>query len=146
MRSLVIIASVAALTAIPSSVASAANVTDVQGQVQLSTAGGPFKSITVPTVCNTGDVVRVVKDGSAQVVNANGAIETVSPGKPVVCKAAPAAVAQTPAASTPAASTAAAGSAAGGASTAVVVGGTIAVVAGVAGVVALTKKKSSASP
>jgi hypothetical protein len=130
------------LAIVLSSSASAANVTDVQGQVQLSNSGGPFKAISGPTTCKAGDVVRVVKDGSATVVNQNGVIQTATPGNPVVCLAGPGPAGAPPTAAAP---SAAAGSASS-VSTAAVVGGSIAVVAGVAGVVALTKKKSSASP
>jgi hypothetical protein len=133
-----------------SNVAFAANVTNVQGQVQLSRAGGAFQTITGPSVCNAGDTVRVVKNGSADVVNADGSIQSATPGKPIVCKAATAGLAPT---TTPAAASAGAaggagavGGAAAGVSTAVVAGGVVAVVGGVVGVVALTKKKSSASP
>jgi hypothetical protein len=117
----------------------AANVTDIQGQVQLSRSGGAYRTLAGPSVCNAGDVVRAGKDSSAQVVNPNGIIETVSPGNPVTCKAGPGPLANLPGSS-------AASSAAASASTsAVAVGGTIAVVAGVAGLLAVTKK-SSASP
>jgi hypothetical protein len=131
--------------------ASAANVTEVQGQVQLSKSGGPFTALTGPAVCNAGDVIRVVKDGSARVINPNGVVQTASPSKPIVCVAGPgpggalpttAAPAATPAAAAPAAAAASAT----GVSTGVLVGGAIAVGAGVAGVVALSNKKSSASP
>jgi hypothetical protein len=118
--------------------AQAANVTDVQGQVQISRSGGPFKTINGPSVCNSGDVVRANKDGSARVVNAAGAIQDVLPGKPVSCR--DVAAATTTPGATPGA---AAGAGAAGASTAAVVGGSIAVVAGVVGVIAVTNKKSS---
>jgi hypothetical protein len=146
-RSFLLATVVSTVAGLVSQTVLAANVTNVQGQVQLSRAGGPFQNITGPSVCNAGDVVRAVKDGSADVVNADGLIQSATPGKPIICKAAAAAV--TPA-TTPA--TAAAGAAGGagagaaGVSTAVVVGGAVAVVAGAAGVVALTKKKNSASP
>jgi hypothetical protein len=141
MRTLLVSSSVAALAMFGVGYsAQAANVTDVQGQVQISQSGGPFKTINGPAVCNAGDVVRANKDGSARVVNASGAIQDVLPGKPVTCRAATAAAATTP----PAAPGAAAGAAgAAGASTAAIVGGTIAVAAGVAGVIAVTNKKSS---
>jgi hypothetical protein len=141
MRAWLSVSLVSAFAAVLSSAALAANVTDVQGQVQLSSSGGPFKTITGPMTCNAGDVVRVVKDGSAQVVNPNGVVETASPGKPVICKAGPGPAT----APSPAATAGAAGSAAS-TSTAMVVGGAIVIGAGAAGVVALTKKKSSASP
>jgi hypothetical protein len=65
--------------------ASAANITAVQGQVQISSSGGPFRTITGPTTCNAGDVVRAVKDGSAQIFHLNGDVMTATPGVPVTC-------------------------------------------------------------
>ena len=60
------------------STVSAANVTDVKGQVQISRSGGPYTAISGVTHCNVGDVVRALQEGSARVVNANGAIDRKS--------------------------------------------------------------------
>lgn len=67
------------------STVSAANVTDVKGQVQISRSGGPYMAISGTTECKVGDVVRALNESSARVVNANGAMQTVSPGHPVTC-------------------------------------------------------------
>lgn len=161
MRPVLAILSSMVVVALHSPAASAANVTDVQGEVQLSNSGGPFKTISGPTTCTAGDVVRAVKDGSARVINPDGGIQTALPGSPAMCLGGPKSGTTTPPAPAAASSTAAAGgatpgsaaagsaaaaSSATGVSTTVIVGATIAVVAGVAGVVALTQKKSSASP
>jgi hypothetical protein len=127
----------------------AGTVTMVQGDVQISRDGGPFTSITGPTVCNSGDLVRA-QSGFAQVVNPNGFFQTASPGISVICATDPdpaSGLSKAGATEAGAATTVGAGTASGvtaGVSTAVIVGG-VAVVAGVAGLVAASKK-NSASP
>jgi hypothetical protein len=132
------------------------SVANLLGQVQISRAGGPFTDIAGPTACSAGDVVRVVGNGSAQVVNPNGAIQTATLGAPIKCLAGiglqspmlvggpdVAADAAVPAAgeSTAAAATAGVSSTTG----AILIGTGIVAAASVVGVVALTKK-SAASP
>jgi hypothetical protein len=121
----------------------AANVSDVQGKVQISRAGGPFTAVNGPVVCNSGDVVRAVDNGSsAQVVSSNGSIQTAVPGAPVTCRTGVPAGVQSNPATTAATASAAAG---GGVSTTAVIAGGAAIAAGVAGALVLTKK-NSASP
>jgi hypothetical protein len=121
----------------------AANVSDVQGKVQVSRAGGPFTAVSGNYVCNVGDVVRAVDNGSsAQIINANGLIETVLPGAPVTCKTGAPAGVQANAATGQSAASAVAG---GSVPTAAVVAGGAAIAAAVAGALVLTKK-NSASP
>jgi hypothetical protein len=124
--------------------ARAADVTQVQGRIEISRSGGPFRPVTGPTVCNTGDVVRAVQEGSAQIVGAGNVVQTATPGNPVNCSGQPAAATQSAAAQGapgPSGAAGGAGAAASGA-TAAVIGGVV-VVAGVVGAVALAKKSSS---
>jgi opacity protein-like surface antigen len=127
MRSLMKACVAAVALASSSLAAMAANVSEVEGPVQISRSGGPFKAITGPEICNAGDVVRAQKDGSARVFNQNGVIQVATVGKPVTCVARPG-----PAGTTPAT-----------ASTGAVVGGAAAVAIGVGGIIALSKKNSS---
>jgi hypothetical protein len=125
-----------AMLALASQAAVAANVNEIQGQVEISRSGGPFRAVSGPTICNAGDVVRARPNGRAQ-VEYLGSVVTATPGNPVTC-AGPAAAATTGA---PGAAGAAGGAAS--ASTAAVVGGAVVIAAGVAGVVALARKSAS---
>jgi hypothetical protein len=58
----------------------AASLTSVQGQIQVSRAGGPFKAVTGPTFINPGDVVRADIGSSAQIVYSSGASVPVASG------------------------------------------------------------------
>jgi hypothetical protein len=152
--SVVRLAVVVTLLPTPGRSASEATIAGVQGQVQISRAGGPFMDIAGPTACSVGDVLRVVGNGSAQVVNPNGAIQTATLGAPVKCLAGigstspslvggPDAVAD---AAVAAANESTAAAAAGGATSntaAIMVGAGIVAATGVVGVVALTKKAAS---
>jgi hypothetical protein len=77
---------------LPSVAVQAASLSSVQGNVQISRAGGAFQAVTGPTIINKGDVVRADVGSSAQVVYADGAIAAVSAGSSVVVAADPAAV------------------------------------------------------
>jgi hypothetical protein len=128
------------------SAADAANLTAVQGQVQVSRAGGPFVA-TGATVVNPGDVVQALSGSSAQLVYADGAITQVASGSSVKVAADGAAVLSGASfQGAPGAGAAAAASTAPAVSaTALVVGGVVAA-AGVYAVTTSLAKKSSASP
>jgi hypothetical protein len=150
MRTVKYILGVAAFTVsqlmsqVASQVASAANLTSIQGPVQLSRAGGPFQPLSAPTQVNPGDVVRADAGGSAQVVFANGATAAVSSNTMYLVSADPSAV-LTGAAyqGAPGAGAGTGGTAGASVATtaAIVVGASIAVVGGI-----VYANKKSASP
>jgi hypothetical protein len=123
--------------------ASAATVTDVQGNVQISRNGGPFTGVSATTDCNAGDVIRIQRDGSARVINADGSMQTARPGAPVTCKDVSASPMNSPVQS-PAGSAAAASGLGGISTTGLVVGGVV-IAAGAGAAYALTRK-DPASP
>jgi hypothetical protein len=125
--------------------ANAANLTSVQGQVQISRAGGPFVATGV-TVVNPGDVVQALAGGSAQVVYADGQVTPVYGGASVRVAPDRAAVLAGPSfQGAPGAGAAAAGSATAVSTTALVVGGVVAA-AGVYAVATKLAEKKPASP
>jgi hypothetical protein len=77
---------------LPSVAVQAASLSSVQGNVQLSRAGGAFQAVTGPTIINKGDVVRAASGSSAQVVYGDGAMVSVSAGSSLVVAADPAAL------------------------------------------------------
>jgi hypothetical protein len=77
---------------LPSVAAQAANLSSVQGKVQLSRAGGAFKPVAGPTVINPGDVVHAEVGSSAQVVYSNGSIASVAAGSTLTVAADPSSV------------------------------------------------------
>jgi hypothetical protein len=126
--------------------ATAATINDLQGIVQISRNGGPFTTVSAPTECNAGDVVRAQRDGSARVINADGSMQTARPGAPVTCRGMQPSTPQAAPTQSPAANAAASGFGgfAPGLSTGLVVGG-VAIAAGAGAAYALTRK-NSASP
>jgi hypothetical protein len=154
--SFVPLAAVVLLLPTPSRSASEATVANLQGLVQISRAGGPFTNVAGPTACGAGDVLRVVGNGSAQVVNPNGVIQTATLGAPVKCLAGigspsptfvggPDAAADAALPATGQITDAAAAASASSKTGAILVGSGIVAAASVAGVVALNRK-SAASP
>jgi hypothetical protein len=149
MRTVKYILGVAAFTVsqlmsqVASQVASAANLTSIQGPVQLSRAGGPFQPLSAPTQVNPGDVVRADAGGSAQVVFANGATAAVSSNTMYLVSADPSAVLTGAAyqGAPGAAGTAGTAGASVATTAAIVVGASVAVVGGI-----VYANKKSASP
>ena len=93
-KQLTVLTSVIVLVAagLTSASVGAANLSSVQGNVQISRAGGPFLAVSGPTQVNPGDVVRAEAGSSAQVVYADGAVASVGGGGSMIVAADPGAV------------------------------------------------------
>lgn len=90
-RTKLVAAAVLLASFLPGVAAQAANLSSVQGKVQLSRAGGTFQAVAGPTIVNPGDVVRAETGSSAQVIYADGSIAPVSSGSSLVVAADPSA-------------------------------------------------------